>query len=46
MYYITYIPAVKPEGHAQGCILRRSMVFNSLGDDSPAIMLTIILILV
>ena len=32
---ITYIPPVKPEGQAQGCILRRSMVINPLGKDSP-----------
>ena len=35
MNFITYIPPVKPEGQAQGCILRRSMVINPLGNDSP-----------
>ena len=29
--FITYIPPMKPEGQAQGCILRRSMVINPLG---------------
>ena len=32
--FITYISPVKPEGQAQGCILRRSMVINPLGNDS------------
>ena len=32
--FITYIPPVKPEGKAQGCILRRSMVINPLGNGS------------
>ena len=36
MNFITYIPPVKSESQAQGCILRRSMVINPLGDDSPA----------
>ena len=31
MNCITYIPPVKPEGQAQRCILRRSMVINPLG---------------
>ena len=36
MRFITYIPPVKIEGQAQGCIiLPRSMLFNPLGDDSP-----------
>ena len=35
MNFITYIPPVKPDGQAQGCILRRSMVINLLGSDSP-----------
>ena len=35
MNFITYIPPVKPEGQAQGCILRRSMVINLLDNDSP-----------
>ena len=35
MNCITYIPPMKPEGQAQGCILRRSMAINPLGDDSP-----------
>ena len=35
MNLITYIPPVKPEVQAQGCILRRSMVINQVGDDSP-----------
>ena len=35
MNFITYIPHVKPEGQAQGCILWRSMVINPLGNDSP-----------
>ena len=35
MNFITYIPPVKPDGQTQGCILRRSMVINSLGNDSP-----------
>ena len=26
---------MKPEGQDQGCILRRSMVINPLGNDSP-----------
>ena len=26
---------MKPEGQAQGSILRRSMVINPLGNDSP-----------
>ena len=29
------IPPVKPEGHAQGCINRQSIVINPLGNDSP-----------
>ena len=33
--FITYIPPVKPEVQAQGCILRRSMVINPLSNDSP-----------
>ena len=33
--FITYTNPLKPEAQAQGCILRRSMVFNPLGDDSP-----------
>ena len=35
MNFITYIPLVKPDIQAKGCILRRSMVINTLGDDSP-----------
>ena len=35
MNVISYIPPVKPEGQAQVCILRRSMVINQLGNDSP-----------
>ena len=35
MNFITYIPLVKPDGQAQGCILRRSMVISPLGNDSP-----------
>ena len=35
MNFITYIPPVKPEGQAQGCILRWSMVINTLGNDNP-----------
>ena len=35
MNFITYIHPVKPEGQAQGFILRRSMVINPLGNDSP-----------
>ena len=42
---ITYNPPVKPEVQAQGCILRRSMVFNLLGDDSPVRVLAIISLL-
>ena len=42
MNIITYIPPAKPEGQARGCILRLSMVFNPLGDDSPARMWAII----
>ena len=34
MNFITYIPPVKAEGQAQGCILRRSIVINPLGNDS------------
>ena len=33
--FITCIPPVIPEGQAQGCNLRRSMVINPLGNDSP-----------
>ena len=33
---------MKPEGQAQRCIFRRSMVFNLLGDDRPVWMWTII----
>ena len=33
--FITYIPPVKPEGQARGYTLRRSMVINPLGNDSP-----------
>ena len=32
-FYNLY-PLVKPEGQAQGCILRRSMAINPLGNDS------------
>ena len=46
MNLVTYIPPVKPEGQAQGCILRRTMVLNPLGDDSPAKILAIIPLLV
>ena len=46
MIFITYIPLVKPEGQAQGCILRRSMVINQLGDDSSVRMWAIIPLLV
>ena len=48
MNFITYIPSVKPEGQArgEGGILRRSMVFNQLGDDSPVRMRAIIPLLV
>ena len=34
MNFITYFPPVTPEGHAKRCILRRSMVFNPLGDNN------------
>ena len=34
--FITYIPPVKPESQAQGCILQRSIEFNPLGENSPA----------
>ena len=44
--FITYIPPVKPEGKARGCILRRSIVFNPLGDDSPVRMWAFIPLLV
>ena len=37
MNFIIYIPPVKPEGQAHGCILRRSMVNNPLGNYSPVI---------
>ena len=37
---------MKPEGQAQWYILRQSMVFNPLGDDSPVRMWAIILLLV
>ena len=33
-FYNLY-PAVKSEGQAQGCILRRLMVINPLRNDSP-----------
>ena len=46
MNFITYIPPVKPEVQAQGCILRRAMVFIPLGDDSPIRILAIISLLV
>ena len=46
MKFKTYIPPVKPEGQAQGCILRRTMLFNPLGDDSPVRMWAIIPLLV
>ena len=46
MNFIIDILPVKPEGQAQGCILRRSMVFNSLGDDSTGRMRAIIPLLV
>ena len=36
---------MKPEGHAQGCILRRSMVINPLCIDSPVRMWAIISLL-
>ena len=35
MNFTTYIPPVKLEGQAQGCILRRFMVINPLSNDSP-----------
>ena len=35
-----------PEGQAHECTLRRSMVFNPLGDDSPVRMWAIIPFLV
>ena len=38
--------ALKPDGQAQGCILRRSMVLNPVGDDSSARMWVIIPLLV
>ena len=44
--FITYVPPVKPQGQAQWCILRRSMVFNPLGDDSPVKMWAIFPLLV
>ena len=44
--FITYIPPLKSEGQAQGCILRRSMVFNPLGNHSPVWMWAVIPILV
>ena len=46
MNFITDIPFVKPEGQAQGCILRRSMVINPLGKESLVRMYAIILLLV
>ena len=46
MNFITYIPPVKTEDQAQRCILRRSMVVNPLGDDSPVRMWAIIPLLV
>ena len=46
MNFISYIPLVKPEGHAQGYILRLSMVFNPLGDDLPISMWAILPLLV
>ena len=46
MNFITYIPPKKSEGQAQGCILRRSMVINPLGDESPVRMWEIMLPLV
>ena len=46
MNFITNIPPMKPEGQAPGCILRRSMVFNPLGDDSPIMIWAIIPLLV
>ena len=42
MNFINYILSVKPEGHAQRCILWQSMVFNLLGDWSPVMMWAII----
>ena len=44
--FITYIPPVKPEGQSQKCILRWSMVFNPLGDDSSVSMWEILSLLV
>ena len=46
MNFITYIPLVKLEGQARGCILRRWAVFNPLGDDSLVRMWAILLLLV
>ena len=46
MHFTTYIPLMKPKGQAQRYILRQSMVFNPLGDDSPVMMLAIIPLLV
>ena len=43
---LTYISPMKPEGQAQGSILWQSMVFNPLGNDSPARMWAIIPLLV
>ena len=45
MNFVTYIPPMKPEGQAQGCILRRSMVINPLDNDSPVRMYAIISLL-
>ena len=44
--FITYILPLKPEGQAQGCILRRSLVINPLGNEYPVRMQAIIPLLV
>ena len=46
-FYNLY-PAIKPEGQAQGCILRQSMMYDGypLGDDSPVKIWAIITLLV
>ena len=37
-----FIPPIKPEGQAQGCILRRSLVFRLFSADSQVRMWAII----